>query len=157
MYGPIEGRRHDAAMLAISGLKGEVEHYSFAPDGEVPCIYEDPAYPHRIHLQCPFQQRQGLPPEHQKFDHSMSQIRVSVEWVVKEIVTYFNFIDFKKDLKIGLSPVRKTCAICAMLQNAITCLYGSNTAQYFGIEPPTCEFYFNGQQKYMPSFKKLLF
>ena len=145
LYGPIEGRRHDAAMLAMSGLMGELEQYSFAPDGEALCIYGDPAYPHRIHLQCPFQQRQGLTPEQQAFNHSMSQVRVSVEWVFKEIVTYFKFIDFKKDLKIGLSPVGKTYAVCALLQNAITCLYGSNTAQYFGIEPPTLEFYFNGQ------------
>ena len=58
VYGPIEGRRHDAAMLAMSGLMGEVEHYLFAPDGEALCIYEDPACPHHIHLQCPFQQRQ---------------------------------------------------------------------------------------------------
>ena len=75
----------------------------------------------------------------------MSQVRVSVELVFKEIVTYFKFIDVKKELKIGLSPVGKTYAVCALLQNALTCLYGSNTAKYFDIEPPTLEFYFNGQ------------
>ena len=57
LYGPVEGRRHDAAMLAMSGLMGELEQHSFAPDGEALCIYGDPAYPHCIHLQCPFQQR----------------------------------------------------------------------------------------------------
>ena len=57
LYGPIEGRRHDASMLGMSGLMGELEQYSFAPDSEALCNYEDPEYPHRIHLQCPFQQR----------------------------------------------------------------------------------------------------
>ena len=122
-----EGRRHDAAMLAMSGLMEELEQHSCAPDGEALCIYGDPAYPHRIHLQCPFQERQGLTPEQQDFTQSMSQLRVSVKWVFKEIVTYFKFIDFMKDLNIGLSPVGKTYAICALLQNALTCLYGSHT------------------------------
>ena len=70
---------------------------------------------------------------------------MSVEWVFEEIVTYFKFIDFKEDLKIGLSPVGKTYAVCALLQNASTYLYGSNTGKYFGTEPPTLEFYFNDQ------------
>ena len=145
LYGPVEGRRHDAAMLAMSGLMDELQQHSYAPDGEALCIYGDPAYPHGIHLQCPFQQRQGLTPEQQAFIQSMSQVRVSAGWVFKEIVTYFKCIDCKKDLKIGLSPVGKTYAVCALLQNALTCLYGSNTAEYFGINPPTLEFYFNGQ------------
>ena len=68
-----------------------------------------------------------------------------MEWVFKEILICFKFIDFLKDLKIGLSPVGKTYDVCALLQNAFTCLYGSNTAKYFGIEPPTLEFYFNAQ------------
>ena len=64
---------------------------------------------------------------------------MSVGLVFKDIVTYLMFIDFNKDLKIGLSLVGKTYAVCALLQNAITCLYGSITAQYFA----TLEFYFN--------------
>ena len=113
----------------MSGLMDELQQHSYATDGEALCIYRDPAYPHRIHLQCPFQQRQGLTPEQQAFNQSMSQVRVSVEWVVKEIVTYFKCIDFEKDLTIGLSPVGKTYAVCALLQNDLTCLYGPNTAE----------------------------
>ena len=75
----------------------------------------------------------------------MSQVRISVEWVFKEIVSFFKFMDFKKDLKIGLSSAGKTYAVCALWQNALTCLHGSNTAKYFGIELPTFKFYFNGR------------
>ena len=81
---------------------------------------------------------------------------MSLEWVFKEIVTYFKFIDFKKDLRIGLSPVGKTYAVCALLQIALTCLYDSNTAKYFGIEPPTFEFYFNGRHNYLLSIQNSL-
>ena len=66
-------------------------------------------------------------------------------------------IDFEKDLKIGLSPVGKTYAVCALLQNALTCLYGSNTAETFGISPPTLEFYFNGQKKHVWTLIQNLF
>ena len=61
----------------------------------------------------------------------MSKFRVSVEWVFGEIVAFFKFCDFKQDLKIGLSPVGKTYSVCGLLRNAITCLYGSNTANFF--------------------------
>ena len=57
LYGPVEGRKHDAAMLVMSGLMKELQEYSFASDGQALCIYGDPAYPRSIHLQSPFQQR----------------------------------------------------------------------------------------------------
>ena len=81
LFGPVEGRRHDAAMLVMSGLLGQLEQHSYAPNGQALCIYGDPAYPLREHLQCPFLQRQGLTLEQQAFNQSMSQVRVSVEWV----------------------------------------------------------------------------
>ena len=144
-YGPVEGRRHDSAMLAMSGLLAQLEEFSFSPAGQPLCIYGDPAYPHRIHLQCPYQQRHNLTPEQQAFNQSMSRVRVSVEWIFGEIVSYFKFVDFKKNLKIGLSPVSKMYVVCALLRNALTCLYGSNTSEFFGIQPPPLHAYFHGQ------------
>ncbi len=67
-----------------------------------------------------------------------------MEWIFGEIVSYFKFVDFKKNLKLGLSPVGKTYMVSALLRNALTCLYGSNTAEYFGVQPLALEFYFNG-------------
>ncbi|CAH3159199.1 unnamed protein product [Porites lobata] len=56
MYGPIEGKRHDACMLVESKLLRDLERNAFSPTGEPMCIYGDPAYPHRVNLQCPFRQ-----------------------------------------------------------------------------------------------------
>ncbi len=58
-----------------------------------------------------------------EFNRSMSSVRVSVEWVFGDIINYFKFIDFKKNLKIGLSAVGKMYSVCALLRNALTCLY----------------------------------
>ena len=71
------------------------------------CIYGDPAYPHRIYLQCPFARRQELTPAQQGVNQSMSEVRVSVDWVFGDVVKYFTFIDFKKNLKIGLSAMAR--------------------------------------------------
>ena len=55
LYGPVEGRRHDSAILAMSELRPQLEQYSFSPGGQALCIYGDSAYPHRIHLQHPYE------------------------------------------------------------------------------------------------------
>ena len=62
LFGPVEGRRHDSGMLAMSGLLPQLQHMSFSPTGQAMCIYGDAACPHRIHLQCPFARRQELTP-----------------------------------------------------------------------------------------------
>ena len=59
-----------------------------------------------------------------------------------DIVNYFKFTDFKKDLKIGLSAVGKTYVVCALLRNALTCLSGNNTASFFNVQPPALEDHF---------------
>ena len=142
LFGPVEGRRHDSRMLAMSGLLGQLEQHSFSPDGEALCIYGDPAYPHRVHLQRPFARRAALNPNEVAFNQSMSHVRVAVEWVFGDIINYFKFLDFRKKLKIGLSSVGKFYIVSALLRNSLTCLYGNNTSCFFEIDPPTLEEYF---------------
>lgn len=65
-----------------------------------------PYLPLRVYLQGPFKGA-GLSPHEKQLDKLMSQVRVVVEWVFGDIVNYFKFLDFKKNLKIGLSAVGK--------------------------------------------------
>ena len=128
-------------MLRLSGLLGQLEQYSFDQAGNPLCIYGDPAYPLRIHLQAPF--RAGhLTADEEAFNSSMSKVRSSVEWVFNDITSYFAFLDFKKNLKIGFSPVGTMYSACDLLRNALTCFYGSNTRTYFDLQPPTIHEYF---------------
>ena len=69
----------------------------------------------------------------------MSTVRTSVEQVFGEILNYFSFLDYKKNLEIELSPVGKMYCVCALLTNAHTCLYQSMTSDFFDIEPTTLE------------------
>eukprot|EP00795_Rhopilema_esculentum_P015955 gene15955-biopygen5338 len=131
LFGPVEGRRHDSRLLVMSGLLEQLEQHSFSPDGATLCIYGDPAYPHRVHLQRSFARRAALTPDELAFNQSMSHVRINVEWVFGDIINSFKFVDFKKNLKIGLSSVGKFYAVSALLRNALTCLYGNSTAKFF--------------------------
>lgn len=89
------------------------------------CLYLDPAYPLRIHLQAPVSYVRLTPKmEALIFNQSMSQVRVSVEGIISDVVKSFKSMDFKNNLKIGLSSVGKMYIVCALIQNVITCLYG---------------------------------
>ena len=137
----LEGKRHDAGMLGMSGLLQQLEQFSHSPTGEPLCLYGDPAYPLRAHLQAPYQ-HVGLTNDQKAFNATMSSVRVSVEWIFGEIVGYFAFLDYKQNLKIGLSSVGKMYSVCAILRNALTCLHGNSTSNFFNIPPPTLEQYF---------------
>ena len=141
LYGPGEGKKHDSGMLADSNLLTQLQQHSFSPNRQPLCIYGDPAYPLRIHLQGPFKGA-NLTPLQRDYNKSMSQVRTSVEWVFGEIVDYFGFLDFRKNLKIRLSAVGKMYAVCALLTNAHTCLYKSLTSSFFELDPPHLEDYF---------------
>ena len=101
------------------------------------CIYGDPAYPLRIHLQAPFRNR-VLTPQMLAYNSSMSAVRTAVEWLFGHVINYFKCFN----LKIGLSQVGKMYIVCSIMQNALTCLYGNGTSQFFDLDPPSVEDYF---------------
>ena len=129
-------------MLADSKLLDQLERNAFSTAGRPLCLYRDPAYPFRVHLQGPYKHA-VLNPLQEAFNTSMCGVRESVEWRFRDIVEYFKFIDFKKNLKIQLSSVGKYYIVCAIFRNALTCLYGYHTSTSFDLEPPTLQEYFS--------------
>ena len=137
----IEGQKHDAGLLGESGLIRELERVAHSLTGEALCIYSDPAYLLRVHLQAPFCDAH-LTEEMKAYNKATSSVRISVEWLFGEIVKYFKFIYFKRAMSIRLSPVGKIYIVCALLQNAYACLYGNIVSDYFGVQSPILEAYF---------------
>ena len=128
-------------MLADSRLLDDLEQFAFNPAGQPLCVYGDPAYPLRIHLQQPF--KYGvLTPQMEEYNHRMSAVRTSVEWLFGDVVNSFKFNDFKRNLKIFLNSVGKIYVVSVILQNALTCLYGNLTSTFFDLTPPRLEDYF---------------
>ena len=141
LHGPFEGRRHDSGMLRESGLLQVLEEHSFSPNGDIMCIYGDPANPLRPHLQAPCRNA-ALTEEQQTWNQRMSSTRVSVEWLFGDIINYFKFLDFNKNLNIQLSSVGEMYIVCTLLKNARNCVYGSSTSNFFQVDPPNIEDYF---------------
>ena len=76
------------------------------------------------------------------WNKAMNKTRTSVEWVFGDIVNYYKFLDFHKNLKIHLSAVGKMYIVCVLLQNARSCFYGSMTSSHFDCNPPNIAEYF---------------
>ena len=132
---------HDARMLAVSDLYDDLENFAFCPTGREMCLYGYTAYPLRVHLQAPF--RIGvLTRQMENFNEKMSTVSAPVECLFADIINYFKFLDYKKNLRIGLSQVGKMYIVCAILRSALTCLYSNTTAEYFGVDPPSLQDYF---------------
>ena len=75
------------------------------------------------------------------YDTAMNSVRTSVEWLLRDIINYLKFLDFKKNLKLGLSGVGKMYVVSAILRNWLTCLYGNTTSDFFQCNPPDLETY----------------
>ena len=135
LFGLVEGRRHDSAILAKSGLLQMLECYSVARHGSTLCIYGDPAYPLRPQLQRTFRSAQ-ITNVQNEWNKAMSSVRVSVEWVFGDVINYYQFLDFRKNLKIQLGAVGKMYIVCD------SCFYGNSTTLFFDCNPPSIQEYF---------------
>jgi len=104
-------------MLTESELMRDLQQHAFSHGCQPMCLYGDPAYPLRVHLQGLF--RFGvLTDELKAYNTAMSTVKSSLEWLFLDIVNYFKFLDFKKNLKLGLSSIGKMYIVSARLQNA---------------------------------------
>ena len=106
------------------------------------CLYCDPTYPMSLRLITGTIHRidARLTAAMDSYK-SMSRARVSVEWTFGEIVRSFKFLDFKSNLKLGLSSVGQMYMVCSIMQNALSCMYGNQTSEYFGWDPPSIQEY----------------
>ena len=71
---------------------------------------------HQLVRQCVLMVIQHIPTVFVCKDHfngSMSKVRSSGEWMFGDIINYFKFSDFKKDLRMDLSPIGKMYIVCA--------------------------------------------
>lgn len=143
LFGPIEGRRHDAFMLGESGLLPKLRHIA-KPNGEPYVIYGDPAYGLSRNILAPYRAA-ILTADEKQFNSAMSKVRVSVEWGFGKILQNFAFLDFKKNLKVLLQPVAKYYLVAGILTNCHTCLYGSLVSSFFELNPPQLEVYLSNQ------------
>ena len=108
------------------------------------CIWWSCLYPLRAHLQAPFRAgARALTPAMELHNKNMSKVRTSVERIFGDVINSFKSLDFKNNLKIGLSTIGKMYVVCAIIRNALTCMYGNQTSAFFAVEPPSVHEYFS--------------
>jgi hypothetical protein len=137
-------------MLKDSGLLENLKQYSHDREGTQLWVYGDAGYGLEDGLLSSFRaqgataNREAVPltVEEEVFNAGMARQRIVVEWGFGKVVNTFAFIDFRKKLKIGLSPVGPLIFTAFLLTNVHTCYYGSETASYFQCQPPTVWEYF---------------
>ena len=70
----------------------------------------------RTRLQTLFKGTQ-ITAEHNLWNKPISEVRISVELVFRGIVSYFKYLDFRKNLKVELSAVGKMYIVSVLLQD----------------------------------------
>ena len=113
--------------------------FALASGSSTVCLWRPPV-PFEVAPPDPFQKHDTHPTDG-NFNKAMSSVRV-VEWLFGDIVEYFKSVDFKKNLKIGLSSIGNMYIVCALLRNALRYLYGNTTSEFFELNPLTLEEYF---------------
>ncbi len=143
MHGPYSGRTNDIKMLTRSSLLDRLMHAGVYR-GISYCAFGDRGYPRgNPWLHVPFSGRH-LPPPQAQYNLCMSRVRQCVEWSFGKVGILYAFVDFDKNQKLYLQPVASYWQVAALLANCHSCLYGNETAQYFGLPTPELEVYMAG-------------
>ena len=78
LYGPMEEKRHDSAMLAESWLLDQMQLHCNDDNGNPFCVYGGAVYPLRAHLLKLFQGGK-LKDQQKEFNTTMSSVKTSVQ------------------------------------------------------------------------------
>ena len=108
-------------------------------------LYADKIFITDLFITAAYSLRNGVLPNWMiDINFLMSKVRVCVEWSFMEICSYFKFTDYIKTQKLMLSPLEKQFVVSVLFVNVHICYYGhSQTNEYFDIDPPTVDDYFN--------------
>ena len=103
-------------------------------------MYGDPGYTCSDVISAPFQGH--ISPEEKEVNTRMSACRVSIEWAFGEVLQYFAFVDFPKQMKIMEKPVASMYECAVFFTNLITISRGGNkTSIFFHMKTPTFQEY----------------
>jgi len=140
--GPFIGRRHDAAVLHLSDVLTEMEAVFNNADGTWYAVYGDPGYSNQKYIKVGYKNHARLSDQQKLFNPTMSSLRVGVEYGFGKILQQFAFLDYSKNQKVYLQPLKKMYYVAAIFANCQSCLRGTNqVSDIFGCTPPTLEEY----------------
>lgn len=109
------------------------------------CVFGDKGYftHHTGAVISPYKREEefDLSPAEKRFNAKMSKARIAVEWGFLKTVQKFAYLDNHKQMKLWGTPISHYYEAATLLTNFHSCLYGNQTAKYFGVEPPSLDEY----------------
>lgn len=133
LSGPVDGRRHDSFMMAEGGLPDSLKAAAFysaeSPTGRWN-LYGDSAYPAIEGLLTAYSEAQTE--EEQEYNHVMNAARTEVEHSFAGVTNEFESLDLVRQQRSLLSPVALFYKAAVFFYNIKSCIYGNQTASYFG-------------------------
>jgi len=154
LSGPFPGRHSDKHMLNVSEICVRLrsalswavdnENAPFTwPQGDM-YLFADGGYNRRLQLQTMYVKPPGgeLTAAQTRINRALASTRIANEWIYGRIGALWPWVTVKANMKIQNENVGHMYTIAALLTNALTCLEGNATSQYFGLTPPTLETYF---------------
>jgi hypothetical protein len=84
----------------------------------------------------------ALPRLQREFNYVMARLRISVEWMFKDITQAWPYLLLPRNFRVKMQPVGMFYIVGADMTNIRTILRGGGqTAKYFNCPPPTLEEY----------------
>lgn len=127
MFGPIEGKRHDAHLYHESRLNQRMQNLH-ARTGVNYIIYGDSAYPLTAYLQPAIRLAQGAA---RILNHRMSGLRIAVEWNFGIMTQQWGFLDDEKNQKVNKNAPGKVFIVAAIMSNLHNIQYGNQIRDFF--------------------------
>ena len=139
--GPWDGSENDWSVWNKSGVADWLQTASFDNSGKMLYLFGDKGYHLNHHLIVPYKCIRPTP-EQTQFNVIMSQYCITVEWAIGSVGVLFPRLNNQQQKKFLLTPVASDYLVGIILQNALSCLNGNTTSQYFALDPPSLSFYF---------------
>lgn len=137
-----DGSENDWSIWKKSEVAEWLQRASYKENGEKLYLFGDKGYYLDSHLIVPYKGN-IMTPEKIHFNVIMSKYCITVEWAIGSVRVLFPRLNNKQQQKFLLTPVASDYLVAVILQNALSCLKGNTTSQYFGLDPPSLQVYFN--------------
>ncbi|PWN50683.1 hypothetical protein IE53DRAFT_315297 [Violaceomyces palustris] len=140
--GPEDGAVHDVYVLRASGLNEWLEIHSHTPEGQPLYLYGDSGYPNYPRIRSPYK-GPNVTSSETASNREMSRYRITVEWTIDSVACLFPRLDNHRSQKALHGAISRDFHIACLLRNALTCVSGSETSQYYRTNAPSLQEYFN--------------
>jgi len=149
LYGAVEGRRNDNALLNESAILERLAQFAVPDDidDDTPeelqtfQIFGDPAYGLGPHMISPFAGAGARAQDEQEWNSRMSAVRIEVEHGFGIVANLWPFLNAGWKLRLYSSPVGRYYRVGVLLTNCINCQNPNQVAQYFKCVPPSLSQY----------------